>query len=228
MQILGSLFPAGLGAAIGTALGWFFNRRLSKARNSGDVDAAYMDNIQNLRSDLMSSINENRKLYRAIARLDRTVARATACRHWNDCRSPGRLTRNSLVTDSLQGRSGFALLQQPVPPSVARTAFPTKILTSIPVGTGFSKRSGQATVNVNRISEDSLEVTATCDSLARQVIMLTEELTRIRNETSSAVETLPPEVIREPTGWQWFQIWTGRLAVAVLLLILIKRRLNRT
>ena len=60
MQILGSLFPAGLGAAIGTALGWFFNRRLSKARNSGDVDAAYMDNIQNLRSDLMSSINENR------------------------------------------------------------------------------------------------------------------------------------------------------------------------
>jgi hypothetical protein len=89
------------------------------------------------------------------------------------------------------------------------------------VGTGFSKRSGQATVNVTRISEDSLEVTATCDSLARQVMMLTEELTRIRSETS-------PEVIKEPTGWQWFQIWTGRLAVAVLLLILIKRRLNRT
>ena len=144
----------------------------------------------------------------------------------SSCRSQGELMQTSHHTDSLQGRSGFALLQQPVPPSVARTAFPTKILTSIPVGTGFSKRSGQATVNVNRISEDSLEVTATCDSLARQVIMLTEELTRIRNETSSAVETLPPEVIREPTGWQWFQIWTGRLAV--LLLILIKRRLNRT
>jgi hypothetical protein len=85
MQILGSLFPAGLGAAIGTAVGWFFNRRLSKARNGGDIDAAYMDNIQNLRSDLLNSINENRKLYRAIARLDRTVARATTCRHWNDC-----------------------------------------------------------------------------------------------------------------------------------------------
>ena len=99
---------------------------------------------------------------------------------------------------------------------------------SIPVGTGFSKRSGQATVNVTRISEDSLEVTATCDSLARQVMMLTEELTRIRSETSEEAELLPPEVIKEPTGWQWFQIWTGRLAVAVLLLILIKRRLNRT
>ena len=79
-------------------------------------------------------------------------------------------------------------------------------------------------MNVTRISEDSLEVTATCDSLARQVMMLTEELTRIRSETSEEAELLPPE----PTGWQWFQIWTGRLAVAVLLLILIKRRLNRT
>ena len=96
------------------------------------------------------------------------------------------------------------------------------------MGTGFSKRSGQATVNVTRISEDSLEVTATCDSLARQVMMLTEELTRIRSETSEEAELLHPEVIKEPTGWQWFQIWTGRLAVAVLLLILIKRRLNRT
>ena len=96
------------------------------------------------------------------------------------------------------------------------------------MGTGFSKRSGQATVNVTRISEDSLEVTATCDSLARQVMMLTEELTRIRSETSEEAELLPPEVIKEPTGWQWFQIWTGRLAVAVLLLILIKRRLKRT
>ena len=61
MQILGSLFPAGLGAAIGTAIGWFFNRRLSKARNGGDIDAAYMDNIQNLRPDLLNSINEFNK-----------------------------------------------------------------------------------------------------------------------------------------------------------------------
>lgn len=97
MQILGSLFPAGLGAALGTAIGWFFNRRLAKARNGGDIDAAYMDNIQNLRSDLMNSINENRKLYRAIARLDRTVARATACRHWNDCPIRSELQKSGTI-----------------------------------------------------------------------------------------------------------------------------------
>lgn len=83
-------------------------------------------------------------------------------------------------------------------------------------------------MNVTRISGDSIEVTATCDSLARQVILLTEELVRIRNETLEEVKELPPEVIKEPTGWQWFQIWIGRIAVIVLILILIGRRLNRT
>lgn len=98
----------------------------------------------------------------------------------------------------------------------------------IPIGTGFSKRSGQATVDVRRISEDSIAVTATCDSLARQVMVLTEELTRIRNDTSVEIKELPPVVVKEPTGWQWFQIWIGRIAVIVLILTVIKRRLKRT
>ncbi|WP_296122588.1 hypothetical protein [uncultured Bacteroides sp.] len=96
------------------------------------------------------------------------------------------------------------------------------------MGTGFSKRSGHATVNVTRISEDSLEVTATCDSLARQVMMLTEELVRIRSETSEETEQPPPEVTREPTGFQWFQIWIGRIAGLFLILWMFKRRLKRT
>ncbi|MCS2275908.1 hypothetical protein [Bacteroides caccae] len=104
--------------------------------------------------------------------------------------------------------------------------FPAETLKSIPVGTGFSTRSGQATVNVTRVSEDSVEVSATCDSLAREVIFLREELARIRNETGEEVEEPPPQIVKEPTGWQWFQIWTGRIAVAVLVLIVIKRRLK--
>lgn len=102
------------------------------------------------------------------------------------------------------------------------------MLNSIPIGTGFSKRSGQATVDVRRISEDSIAVTATCDSLARQVMVLTEELTRIRNDTSVEVKESPPEIVKEPTGWQWFQIWIGRIAVVVLILTVVKRRLKRT
>lgn len=141
------------------------------------------------------------------------------------CKSPTRLEK-TISLDSLRDVKRFALIQQPIPPSLAKTAFPTAILNRIPVGTGFSARSGQATVNVNRISGDSIEVTATCDSLAREVILMTEELTRIRNETSEETEELPAKVIREPSGFQWFQIWVGRLAVLSLILIVIKRRLN--
>lgn len=98
------------------------------------------------------------------------------------------------------------------------------MLDLIPVGTGFSRRSGQATVNVTRTSEDSIEVTATCDSLARQVLILTEENMRIRNELFKEKEKPPPEVVHEPTGFQWFQIWIGRTAVAALLLGILRRR----
>lgn len=77
-------------------------------------------------------------------------------------------------------------------------------------------------MSVNRISGDSIEVTATCDSLAREMI----KNIRIRNELLEKEEDPPPEVVHEPTGFQWFQIWIGRLAVAALFLILIKRRLK--
>lgn len=101
------------------------------------------------------------------------------------------------------------------------------MLATIPVGTGFSRRSGQATVNVNRISEDSVEVTAACDSLARQVILLNEEITRIRNELFEQEEEPPPKIVHEPTGWQWFQIWAGRAALLYLAFILLKRRFTK-
>lgn len=143
------------------------------------------------------------------------------------CRAPGRLTQTASSADSLLDVKRFVLLhQQPVPPSVARTAFPARMLSSIPIGTGFGNRSGQAVLSVRRISADSVEVTATCDSLARQVMVLTEELTRIRSQTSARVEEPPPRVVHQPTGWQWFQIWAGRIALSAIVLMLLKRYLK--
>lgn len=72
------------GAAV-QLLNWLRTRKLAKARQAGDIDAAYLDNINLLRQELIKIQDENRKLYRAIARLDRTVAKATGCSHWGDC-----------------------------------------------------------------------------------------------------------------------------------------------
>lgn len=100
------------------------------------------------------------------------------------------------------------------------------LLAVLPEGAGYSARSGQATANIVRGRGDTLTFTSICDSLAREVIALREEITRVRNETSEEVEEPPPQLIKEPTGWQWFQIWTGRIAAIVLVIILIKRRLK--
>ena len=70
-------------------------------------------------------------------------------------------------------------------------------LAALPEGAGYSARSGQATATVLRGQGDTLIITSTCDSLAREVIALREELIRIRNETGETVEEPPPQVVQE-------------------------------
>lgn len=136
------------------------------------------------------------------------------------CKSPNGLTRTHR-SDSLAVVKKYEMNLAPVPMSVAKLAIPMGDLTRLPIGTGYNERSGQATVELQRGQGDTIIVTATCDSLARQVIRLTEELTRIRDETS--VVEKPPEMIRQPTGWQWFWIRIGQLAVAAIGFYLLYR-----
>lgn len=101
---------------------------------------------------------------------------------------------------------------------------PMNALTQLPIGTGYNKRSGQASLDIRRGEGDTLTITATCDSLAREVIRLTEELTRIRDATE--VSEKPPEIVNEPTGWQWFWIRIGQLSVGAAALIALKKYIN--
>lgn len=103
----------------------------------------------------------------------------------------------------------------PVPPSFTQVRIPAGKLAELPAGAGYSSRSGQATVNLTRLENGDVLATATCDSLARVVIRLQEELERIRG--TSEVREKPPVVVHEPTGWQWFWIRTGQaLSVGLL------------
>ena len=117
------------------------------------------------------------------------------------CKSPTRVVK-STVLDSLQSVRQSVLTLLPVPASEARMTLPMSQLAVLPEGAGYSARSGQ------------------------EVIALREEITRIRNKTGEEVEEPPPQVVHEPTGWQWFQIWMGRIAVFAFLAMMVKRRLN--
>lgn len=115
----------------------------------------------------------------------------------------------------------------PIPMSVAKLKLPSTKLTALPVGAGYSVKSGQATVNVTKGEGDSLIITGTCDSLARQVILLTEELTRTRSELTEIKEQPPPAVL---TWWQQLWIKTGKLSASLaagwLLFRLLRNRFN--
>lgn len=110
----------------------------------------------------------------------------------------------------------------PIPLSVAALKVPSTKLSELPVGAGYSIKSGQATVSVTKGENDSLIITGTCDSLARQVILLQEELTRIRSDTE--IEEPPPA---ELTWWQRFWIKTGKLLAGAIGIYIIIQNVRK-
>ena len=125
MQILQWLVPSGIA---GSLWAWLRHRENSKVIAAKERNDAYKEMYDNLSGTLIELQNENIKLNRAIVNSTVLSVRLPLAAiimivlSVSSCRSQGESMRTSHHTDSLQGRSGFALLQQPVPPSVARTA----------------------------------------------------------------------------------------------------------
>ena len=87
-NLLNYALPSGLFVQL---LNWMLSFRKRKARDMGEIDTLYIDNINKLREELIKTQDENRKLYRAISRLERAVSKATACRHFAGCPMRGEL-----------------------------------------------------------------------------------------------------------------------------------------
>ena len=228
MQILQWLIPVG---SAGTVIGCIFYRDLRKAREAKEKNDIYKDMYDNISGTLIELQNENKRLYKAVRQLNQTIQKATSCPHFASCPMRDELQKSERIDTNAPFRQPAKHKKSRADPDACSSGYRGNEDTGSEVndasyGAGYSTRSGRATVNVRRTDDGDIEVTAICDSLARQVIILEEELTRIRNETGK--EEKPPGVVREPTGWQWFQIWTGRIAVICLILIVIKRRFYKT
>lgn len=75
-----------------TFLNWIVSRRKQKARDMGELDTIYIENINRLREELIKTQDENRKVYRdvsklerAVSKLERAINKATSCRHFDVC-----------------------------------------------------------------------------------------------------------------------------------------------
>ena len=81
LQYLQWAIPGG----IGTAIGWLLSSKLRGARVAKEVHDTYKAMYEDVSRELQEIRKENEKIYKAFTRLERAVAKATACRYWPGC-----------------------------------------------------------------------------------------------------------------------------------------------
>ena len=82
MQILQWLVPSGIA---GSLWAWLRHRENNKVLAAKERNDAYKEMYDNLSGTLIDLQNENIKLYKAVRELNRTIQRASTCRHYADC-----------------------------------------------------------------------------------------------------------------------------------------------
>lgn len=111
-----------------------------------------------------------------------------------------------------------------IPPSKVVVSFPATDLPSLPPGAGYHAKEGRAAVDIRR-NGDTIEVTASCDSLQRQV----EYWQDMYYQTKSTVDRQGEEIetLKQPraspvkTALKW--LFTGILTGAISTIIIIKK-----
>lgn len=96
LELLKWLLPSG---CIVTLCGYILRRRVNQAQRKKEVESIYktmyeetkksmldlMKEIKQLKEEQTKRDEENRKLYRAISRLERAVSLVSTCEHYDDC-----------------------------------------------------------------------------------------------------------------------------------------------
>ncbi len=100
IQILTYLFPAGVGSFIT----WIFARDVYQAKKRKEVHDIYQEMYNDVSVTLANIQDENKKLHRAVARLEKAVRLATMCRHWPDCPMRDELPEPERVDTEKQQR----------------------------------------------------------------------------------------------------------------------------
>jgi hypothetical protein len=76
------LIPSG---GLGAALAWFFSKTLRQIRTTREVHDTYKQLYENIQETLVDLQDENKKLYRAVSKLERAISKASSCRYYADC-----------------------------------------------------------------------------------------------------------------------------------------------
>lgn len=90
-------------------------------------------------------------------------------------------------------------------------------LRNLPEGAAYTKKSGQATLTL-KVKGDSIQGTASCDSLQQQVFNLEEELHQARDRLEQVYKESKPAVIPFLVKFKWYL--TGILTAFIFIQII--------
>ena len=109
----------------------------------------------------------------------------------------------------------------PVDRDEAKLTITPSAIDSLPAGHTIARRSGRATAAISRTANGTIEVTATCDSLAQRLLMMTEkaeawkeEAQALRKEVKDRQELID-HTATKPTGNVWWALMGAIAGVVV-------------
>ena len=81
-SILQWLIPSG---GLGAIVVWLFSKTLRQIRTTKEVHDTYKHLYENIQGTLLDLQDENKKLYKAVSKLERAISRASTCRYFDAC-----------------------------------------------------------------------------------------------------------------------------------------------
>lgn len=76
------LIPSG---GLGAIVVWLLSKTLRKIRTTKEIHDTYKQLYENIKETLVDLQDENKKLYKAVSKLERTISHASTCRYYTDC-----------------------------------------------------------------------------------------------------------------------------------------------
>ncbi len=118
-------------------------------------------------------------------------------------------SQSSQQTDSVSQLIKETTKALTIPQSTAILSITPDELEKLPTGAVYRAQDGQASATIKR-TDTGYEITANCDSLLVLVTNYEREVYHL-NSLNTALKTKlkeqKTEIIKEPSGWQWFQIY---------------------
>ena len=145
------------------------------------------------------------------------------------CKTTKLSTESNQTSEAQQTDSVSVLVERETKPVIVPQATATfnvsfDQLDSLPAGASYQQKSGNATGTITKNNDNTLTITANCDSLILLVESLKKEVYHFQSENTTLKSELnerQTQVLKEPSSWQWFQIYGFRILLIINLIIIL-------